>query len=214
MARPPGQRNADYERSRQALLKLLAAHLVRPGGAASSFRELAVAAGVTPPTLRHYFQTREALIHDVLRHQRQQGDLYLQAAATVEFDDVEESLGWLLRSVAFGWKQGVGAVHMLGLNVGLGSPTLGPAYLEEVLEPTLQAAEVRLARHVERKELGGCDVRHAALELLSPLVLGLLHQDGLFGSSCRPLDLDAFLDDHLKRFLLAHAPKPLALKKR
>ena len=206
MARTAGQRNADYGKSRQALLKRLGKHLVRPGFAGASFREMAVAAKVTPPTLRHYFKDRQTLIHEVLRHLRREGEMYVQAAASLEIEDVGESMRWLLSSVAFGWKQGVGAVHMLGLHAGMGHKALGPAYLDEVLEPTLQAAEARIARHVARADLGPCDVRHAALELMSPLVLGLLHQDGLFGSKCRPLDLDSFVEDHVKRFLRAHAP--------
>ncbi len=109
-----------------------------------------------------------------------------------------------VQSVAFGWKNGVGAIHLLGLHAGLGHRQLGPAYVTEILEPTLQSAEARIARHIEKKGLAECDVRHAALALLSPLVLGLLHQDGLFGAKCRTLDLDAFLDDHVKQFLRAH----------
>jgi Ca-activated chloride channel family protein len=45
--------------------------------------------------------------------------------------------------------------------------------------------------------------------MTSPVVLGLLHQEGLSGARCRPLDLDAFLEDHLQHFLAAfavHAP--------
>ncbi len=204
MPRAAGQRNPGYEKTRQALLKRLTKHLVRPNGASSSFRELAVASKVTPPTLRHYFQSREALIHEVLKHLRTQGEMFIQAAATMPIDDVEESLRWLLQCVAFGWKQGVGAIHLLGLQAGLGHHALGPAYVMEILEPVLQSAEARIAGHVEKKDLAPCNGRHAALALMSPLVLGLLHQDGLYGAKCRPLDLDAFLDDHVKRFLRAH----------
>ena len=87
--------------------------------------------------------------------------------------------------------------------------TLGPAYINEILEPTLKAVEARLARHRAEGELRSCDLRHAALALIAPPLLALLHQGELFGSLCRPLDINAFLKDHLDGFLRAYsAPRP------
>ena len=57
--------------------------------------------------------------------------------------------------------------------------------------------------HVERGELVIDDVRHASLMFLSPAVLGLLHQDSLSGSACRPLDLARFLETQVDAFLRA-----------
>jgi len=73
---------------------------------------------------------------------------------------------------------------------------VGPAFLDAVLEPVLQAAEARLERHVARGELPAMDTRAASLALLSPIVLGLLHQGPLGGSGCRPLDVPTFVDRH------------------
>jgi hypothetical protein len=39
--------------------------------------------------------------------------------------------------------------------------------------------------------------------LLSPVVLGLLHQDSLGGAQCRPLELPRFLETHVDAFLRA-----------
>ncbi|WP_437929371.1 hypothetical protein WMF37_08890 [Sorangium sp. So ce291] len=55
---------------------------------------------------------------------------------------------------------------------------------------------LRLARHVAAGELAPCDLRHAALALLGPLLLALLHQGPLGGRVCGPLDLDAFAATH------------------
>ena len=54
MSRTAGTRNADYEAHRQELAAAVARRMVAPGGAAASFRELAAAAGVSAPTLRHW----------------------------------------------------------------------------------------------------------------------------------------------------------------
>jgi AcrR family transcriptional regulator len=207
MGRPAGKRNADYGASREELLARLSAEVVKPHGAQSSVRELARAAKVTPPTLQHYFGTREEMLKAVLQHLRSRGQVFLDLAANHPVRGVRASLKWLLESLVLGWQAAVGAIHGLGFTAGLNDPQLGPAYVNEVLEPTLQAAEVRLARHIANGELERCDVRHAALELLSPVVLGLFHQDNLFGRTCRPLDLDAFLKDHLRRFLRAYGAR-------
>lgn len=208
MSRPAGRRNADYEQEREHLVNRLLPALLRPGGPELSFREMAQAAEVSPATLRHYFGTREQVFAAALSVLHRAGLPHLHAAATQPISGVRASLDWLLRNVILGWRVGVGAVHALGLGAGLLHDRLGPAYISEVLEPTLQAAEARLSRHIAEGELELCDVRHAALELLSPIVLGLLHQDSLFGARCRPLDLDRFLEDHLDRFLRAYACRP------
>ena len=169
-----------------------------------SFRELAAAAEVSPATLRHYFIDRAGTLEAVLASMHRQGLPHLAAAAAYPVEDARESLRWLLEALVFGWRAGVGRLHDFGLGAGLGHASLGPAYVKELLEPTLQAAEARIAHHVGLGELGPCNVRHAALELLSPVILGLLHQGGLGGAACRPLDLAAFLGDHLDRFLVAH----------
>lgn len=206
MSRVKGSLNADHAQERARLLGAVQARVTAPGGAQASFRELAAAAGVSVATLRHYFGTREALLAEVLAAMHVRGLPYLHATATEFHGPPRESLRWFLGQLAEGWRRGVGALHGFGLTAGLGHEALGPAYVNELLEPTLQAAEARLARHVAEGELRRCDVRTAALELVSPVVFALLHQDGLFGARCRPLDVGRFLEEHLEAFLRAYAP--------
>ena len=47
----------------------------------------------------------------------------------------------------------------------------------------------------------------AALTLLSPVLLALLHQDALHGRRCRPLDVEAFVHTHVRSWLSGHAPR-------
>src|SRR4051812_45801144 len=135
MAGTAGSRNADFEESKAKLVRRLA----RSASASSSFRELAVKAKVSTATLRHYFGDREGVLEQVLAHQRTQGEPYLEAAAVAEIGDVGESLSWLLHTIAGAWSRGLGDVHGLGIGAGLGDKRLGPAYVNEVLEPTLQS---------------------------------------------------------------------------
>ena len=205
MSRTKGSRNADYDATRERLLARVRKRLVEGGGATASFRELAEAAQVSVPTLRHYFATREDLLAEALAAMHRDGLPYLQATAAGELGPLEASLRWLLRALALGWRRGVGRIHAFGLIAGMNHAQLGPAYLNEILEPTLQATEARLARHVARGDLPRCDLRLAALELLGPLVLALLHQGPLGGTRCRPLNVNALVEEHLQRFLRAYA---------
>jgi len=209
MPRTSGARNADYDQERTRLALAIMARLREPDGASASLRELAVGAGVSVATLKHYFGSRDGVIRAALEVLHGQGARYIVEVATAEHGPVTESLRWTLQSIAGAWrKHGLGRVHAMGIAAGVQSDALGPAYLEHVLEPTLVAVEARLATHVARGELERCDLRAAALLLVSPLVLGLLHQGELGGSKCRPLDVDKFVEELLARFLRAYAAGP------
>lgn len=175
-----------------------------------SFRELAGAAGVAPSTLRHYFADRDLVLEAVLERVHDMGLRYVAEGATAERGGVRESLRWFLRYLVEGWTRGVGRAHALGLTEGIGNQTLGPAYLRHLLEPTLHSAEARIALHMARGELGPCDVRMAAVELVAPVVVVLLHQRALGGAAVRRLDVEPFLDEHAARFVRAFGPGPPA----
>ncbi|MDP3505037.1 MAG: TetR/AcrR family transcriptional regulator C-terminal domain-containing protein [Myxococcales bacterium] len=135
---------------------------------------------------------------------------YLHHIATGELPPLRESLIGVLGYILSGLTDsGLAELHVLGLRSGLKHPALGPAYLTEVLEPSLVALETRLQRHAARGELRGENTRVAALQLVSPVLLAVLHQRELGGTTCRPLDLPAFLEPHVDAFLRAwSARKP------
>jgi AcrR family transcriptional regulator len=206
MGRRAGSRNLDYGRSRDEIVARLASEIFATDRSHLSFRELAFAAGVAPSTLRHYFEDREGVIDAVLERVHDLGQRYVAEGATAERGHVQESLRWFLGYLVEGWTRGVGRAHALGLTEGIGNGSLGPAYLRHLLEPTLHSAEARIAIHMARGELGPCDVRLAAVELVSPVVLILLHQHALGGEVVRHLEVEPFLDEHVARFVRAFAP--------
>ena len=55
-----------------------------------------------------------------------------------------------------------------------------------------------------REPRAGARVGAAALALVGPVVLALLHQVDLLGSACRPLDIDAFIEVHIQGWLEGH----------
>ncbi len=209
MGRKSGSRNADYALSRDSIVGRLTAAIIASSRYNLSFNEFARLAGSTPSTLRHYLGDREGALGAALSRLHEAGAPYLAEAASSPRGPPALSLRWFLDELCKGWRAGAGRAHALGLAEGLGHRLLGEAYLAHLLEPTLQAAEARIARHVADGELDRCDLRHAALELVGPVVLALLHQDALGGTAVRPLEIERFLDDHLVRFLRSYAaPSP------
>jgi AcrR family transcriptional regulator len=204
MGRPAGSRNPDFETTRATLLRAARARLSEADGARASFRELSAAAGVSVATMRHYFGSREGVIAAVLAQWNKEGQRYLLEVATGPVGPVRSSLAWLLANVGEGFRRGLDEVHAIGLSAGLREPALGPAYLREVFDPTLEAVEARLARHVARGELSAGEVRHMALALIGPPLLALLHQGALGGTHTRPLAYDRLCADHLDGFLRAY----------
>jgi hypothetical protein len=97
------------------------------------------------------------------------------------------------------------ALHDIGLREGLLQNEAGTLYLDSIFEPTLQAIEKRLETHMEKGEMRQADARFAALSLLSPIILGSLHQHSLAGAALRPLDLDAFAAQLSEQFIAAYA---------
>lgn len=212
MARPQGARNQDYDEVRMGLAREVRGYLLgTEAGVRASLRDMAEAAGSSVSTLKHYFGDREGVLVAVLDSMAVDGAPYLAQISLVSTGDVRASLIAALQQLATGWvKYEVGKLHGFAMAVGLAERRLGPSYLNRVLEPPLQAFEALLRRHVELGHLEISDLRHAALTLLGPVLLALLHQHELSGASQRPLDVDALLIAHVDTFLRAwpSAAKP------
>jgi AcrR family transcriptional regulator len=204
MPRKKGSANADFDASRRALLDRLRESLLGDEPP-SSFRTLAAAAGVTMPTLRHYFGDREGVIAAVFAECHEGGERELEVAARPT-GPFRRSVHDLLRHVADGFRYGrLDRLHAVGLVEGLANERVAGAYLADVLEPTLRAAQRRLEAHIDGGEMRPADPRHAALALLGPVVLLYLHQHGLCGEAAYPIDIDAFLSGHADAFVRAYA---------
>ena len=205
MGRPPGSRSRDHEARRQQILARIVQRLVRPGALHPSYRELAEAGEVSLSTLQHYFGRRDAVIAAVF-DQAAQGSAPHLAEAREPAGNLAESVAAVLGNLRLGFEQfGLADLHVLGLAEGLRHATLGPMMVETVLEPTIAAVTARLAAHQSAGQLKpDTDPRNAALMLLLPVVMLLLHQRDLGGGADYPIDLDQFLHQHVQAFVLAH----------
>lgn len=207
MARPAGSRDKQFESRRLALIALARAHLSRPSGRHASWRELAVACGVSTSTLAHYFGGREALVEAILHDARKQGDAYLAMAARPS-GPFADSIRELVGMVAQGLDRGVMSLQVIGLTEGLGSSRSAHAFLGHHLEPMLSAIGQRLDVHVARGEMRPGTARFAAIGLLAPLVIARLHQSELGGAADYPLSLAQFDVEHAEAFIRAYQALP------
>lgn len=206
MGRPAGSRNEGYDERRAALAAAVVPRLTANDGPQASLAELASAAGVSVPTVKHYFGDRSGLVAAALRTMGQSGAFHVERSKVPTQASFAGSMRDLARDIAVAWRQfGVGRVFGAALAVGIHDALAGPGTVDGVVEPTVQAIEARIAAHVARGDvvIDAADIRLCALQFLSPLLVALLHQQELGGAACRPLDVDAFVDAHVDRFVRA-----------
>jgi AcrR family transcriptional regulator len=201
MPRPSGRRNLDFDAKRTALARRAREAMLKRGTGAS-LREIAEASETSLTNLRHYFGDRDGLFAAALEVASAEGNPWQELTMRLEGDDAGDVLRRYFELLVVGWRQfGVGRLFEMSIAEGLGSATRGPSTVNHVLEPTLGAVEVLLSRLVERGALPPLEPRAATLSLVSPVLVALLHQDGLFGSGCRELDVPAFVQVHVDAWL-------------
>lgn len=207
MARKTGDRNRDFETKRQQILDSLQGRLLADDAPRITLNEMAAVAGVSLSSLRHHFGSRSELYAALLQRYGLVGKRYHELITAPPVGPARESLATMLQMILKGLRHGVLDIHGVGLSVGMRDNVVGPAYLREILEPTLHAVETRLAQHVQRGDLVACDLRVAALSLLSPILLAAVHQYGLCGDTVRPLVLESLCDEILDGFLRAYGKR-------
>lgn len=209
MPRPKGARDADYDVKRSALLRKLRTRLIEVDETRPSLRQLAISAGVTVPTLRHYFGTREDLVQAVMEEGFTHGARYFERGAE-PFGELRESVLAFLTTLFGVMRDGpqISELFAIGFLEGFYHHRLGPAALNYVIEPPLQALEARLKAHQARGEMVEADVRVAALMLVSPLLVGCLHQNQMFGDKVRPLHMAPVIEAVVDTFMHTYA-KPV-----
>jgi AcrR family transcriptional regulator len=172
----------------------------------ASYRELVAASGVSISTLQHYFGRRADIISAILKQAQQNAEPHFNQVRQAK-ETFRASVLDFLAYFRLGFESfGVGDVHALGLVEGLRSSTLGPIVVDCVLEPSIDALSNRLAEHQKRGDMRSDSTpRHAALMLLGPALLLMLHQRELGGAARHPEDMDCFFADHAEAFIRAHA---------
>ena len=204
MGRPRGTRNADYEKRRRELAFRIFKCILED--ASTSLNAMSEQIGVSRPTLRHYFGDRDSAIRAALEEAAKIGRPHIESLRIPKSDNPVEGLQHALLRIVSGWRKFGGInIHHVGLKIGLEDGLTGNTYLTQILEPTLQAIEGLLGTLQERGSLSPHCIRLGALSLLSPIILGLLHQDGLGGKALRPMVIEDLIDSLVQGYCLQHA---------
>jgi AcrR family transcriptional regulator len=212
--RAKGVKNADYGVKRRELLDRMLPRFARLDLERPSLRQLAAAAEVTAPTLQHYFGDRTGVVAALLEEYRHRGEERLGFVALAS-GGFAQSMREFAHSFIFGMRAGsgvrLGDMLAASLCEGIADPGVSPYALTHIIDPAVDALTARLAVHAERGEMVGTDLRAAALMLLSPLMVAVLHQDQMQGRISRHMELDALADEVSAAFVRAYAaPAPVA----
>jgi AcrR family transcriptional regulator len=211
LPRAKGVKNADYEAKRRELLDRMLPRFARLDLERPSLRQLAAAAEVTAPTLQHYFGDRTGVVAALLGEYRCRGEARLAMVSKARGGFAESMRDFAL-SLVFGMQaQGqvrLGDVMAASLCEGLADPQISSLALDNIIDPAVDALVARLEGHAARGEIIDADLRSAALMLLSPLLLAVLHQDQMRGCERRRIELNALAEQVSAAFVRAYAATP------
>ncbi len=205
MPRTKGATNRDNEQRRRGILQRIWSHLRQRQGKAVSLREMATAGEVGLATLSHHFGKRDDVIAAILEVKHLEGEEALKILAQPQAD-FSQSIASALAHLSTGLEDyDVGDLIGVGLAEGIEHEKLGPVFVQEGLEPIIQAAMARLTAHQLRGEMrADSDARVAAISLISPLLIGYLHQTSLGGKSCYPLNMEQLKQQICEAFVRSY----------
>lgn len=186
------------------LLHILARTAIADRSAPVSLRQFAIRAGVSEPTLRHYFNDRRGVVIAIIALFAEGARDWLARCAQPQ-DSLEAAVSGYGDMALEGANTDLFAqAHAFALVESIHDPLVARSYLDTIIEPSLKAIEARLAS-LDPDGTRGDAVRHAALALYAPVLIAVLHQRLLKGDEARPLDMGEFFADLAKLF--AHGLK-------
>lgn len=192
---------------RHELLSLLAPTAIAERSAPVSLRQFAIKAGVSEPTLRHFFTDRQGVVIALIGYFADGARQFLEQSATPEATLKDAVAGYGELALAGAQSRLFAQAHAFALVESIHDPEVARTYLQTIIEPSLQALEQRLAPTMDPDAASPERVRHAALALYAPILIAILHQDLLQGDEVRPLDMPAFIIDLTALFADGLQPK-------
>ncbi|MEQ9504902.1 MAG: hypothetical protein RLO80_01440 [Hyphomonas sp.] len=215
MPRPAGVRNHDFDEKRAALLGKLTEFALSAALARPSLRQFAIAANQSEPTLRHYFGDRQGMVIEIIAELAIRGSANRKAASEPSANPEDAVRNFMSFATPDVIQDRFTRAHAFGLIEGLADDVVGRAYLDMLLEPSLQIFSAKL-----KATPGGSQdpdqLRASALVATAPLFLLGLHQHLLRGSSAAPINVErnlSFIQDLLVQAFGTSQEQPHLLKK-
>ena len=112
---PPTEHSDRFLRRRGELAARILDHLLSSGRPDTSFRGLAAAAGVTRPTLVHYFTDHSGAVQAAVELAGERGKIWTRLVAEGPDGPPQQLLPMTLKWLVMGWSEGLGRLHHLGL---------------------------------------------------------------------------------------------------
>jgi len=194
MGRKRGSRSHDYDAKRAEMARRIYRCLV--DGQGPSLNAMADYIGVSRPTLRHYFGDRQGAVRTALELAAKVSAMRFGPIAEIEVNSADGALREALEYYVAAWRDhGLGRLHRVGLEAGLGDAEIGLVYLEQALEPVLSAFETLIRRLQDASLLALGDPRALAFATVGPVHLAMLHQSALRGAESHPVDLRVLIDE-------------------
>lgn len=191
---PPAPAQAPTGRKLE-LLATLAQTAIADRSAPVSLRQFAIRAGVSEPTLRHYFTDRQGVVIAIIGYFADGARDWLARSAEPAGTVAEAVSGYADLAVEGADTDIFAQAHAFALVESIHDPVVARAYLDRIIEPSLQAIENRMRPSVDPDGQDPDRVRHAALALYGTVLIAVLHQRLLRGAEARPLDMAGFFGD-------------------
>jgi AcrR family transcriptional regulator len=177
------------------LLATLAQTAIAERSAPVSLRQFAIKAGVSEPTLRHYFSDRQGVVIAIIGFFADGARDWIERSAQPADSVVEAVNGYADLAMEGADTDVFAQAHAFALVESIHDPVVARAYLDLVIEPSLQAIENRMRASVDPDGQDPDRVRHSALALYGTVLIAVLHQRLLRGGEARPLDMAGFFGD-------------------
>lgn len=200
MARPVGTRNQDFEEKRSALLRKLTGYLLRSDVIRPSFRQLAIAAETSEPTLRHYFQNRSGVIVDAFGLIQSESEHFRDTLRQPTSGSVDAVRGYFSYIEMLVKSERYTQAHVLGIRESLEDDDVKAAYLNKFVGPGVEALAERLSLTPGPPNTEE-DARSAAMMIVASSVAFILHQEVLNGGKHMPFDREAYFSRFSDWFL-------------
>ncbi|MFI5371044.1 MAG: TetR/AcrR family transcriptional regulator [Candidatus Eisenbacteria bacterium] len=176
---------------------------VEKGYAATRLEDVARRAGVTKGTMYLYFENKEALFKEMVRHYVVPGIERAEQVAREYEGSPRELVVLLLRHW---WERLIEQPHIGGLAKlvmaeASNFPDVAAFYYREVFERNLAILSDAIARGMERGEFREVDARKSAALGLMPLVMLAQWKHSFMRVASNPVDLPAYFEAHLAQFL-------------
>ncbi|HIG22572.1 MAG TPA: TetR/AcrR family transcriptional regulator [Henriciella sp.] len=183
----------DFEQKKQALTDKLLAYVLSDGVDRPSFRQLAIAAETSEPTLRHYFKDRTGLIIHLLEQINDRSEPMRDILRQPQ-DNLDDAVkGYFRQMAALTRTDSYVKVHAFGIREAMADEEIQKFYLQKYLASGIDSVAERLVR-----SKGGVksfdEARHAAILIVSASLLRVVHQEVLKGKVHKPLDEDIYFE--------------------